>query len=159
MSTRVAPIAFDAAIAAKIVSGLASVPGGLLPALWEMQVTFGHIPRPALTILAKGFNVTEAEVYGVASFYHDFELGSPRGKHVLKLCRAEACQAVGADALAAYVKQKLNIDWGGTTADGEWTLEPVFCLGLCACGPSAMIDNDDVHGILDERTVDRLVAR
>jgi formate dehydrogenase subunit gamma len=150
---------FDSTAAQGIVSRHAGAKGGLLPALHEIQATFGHVPRPALSLLAKGFNITEAEVYGVATFYHDFKLDGPRGKHVLKLCRAEACQAVGADALAAYVKQKLNIDWGGTTADGEWTLEPVFCLGLCACGPSAMIDNDDVHGILDERAVDRLVAR
>lgn len=156
MST--APVAFDSAIATKIVSGLASLPGGLLPALWEMQATFGHIPRPAISILASGFNITEAEVYGVASFYHDFRLDGPRGKHVLKLCRAEACQAVGADALAAYVKKKLKLDWGGTTPDGDWTLEPVFCLGLCASGPSAMIDGE-VHARLDEGTVDALVPR
>jgi formate dehydrogenase subunit gamma len=155
MST--APAAFDTVLATKIVSGLASVPGGLLPALWEMQETFGHIPRPALAILAKGFNITEAEVYGVASFYHDFRLDRPRGKHVLKLCRAEACQASGADAVAAHVKKKLGVDWGGTTADGEWTLEPVFCLGLCACGPAAMVD-DEVHAILDNDAVDRLVS-
>jgi formate dehydrogenase subunit gamma len=158
MTSRAAPIEFDAAIAAKIVSGLASLPGGLLPALWEMQVTFGHIPRPALTLLAKGFNITEAEVYGVASFYHDFKLDRPRGKHVLKLCRAEACQAVGANALATYVKDKLKLDWGGTTPDGEWTLEPVFCLGLCAVGPSAILDGD-VHGALDTKAIDTLVPR
>lgn len=158
MISRAAPVEFDAAIAAKIVSGLASLPGGLLPALWEMQVTFGHIPRPALSILARGFNITEAEVYGVASFYHDFKLDGPRGKHVVKLCRAEACQAVGADALAAYVKKKLKLDWGGTTPDGEWTLEPVFCLGLCAIGPSAIIDGE-VHGALDDKAIDALVPR
>jgi formate dehydrogenase subunit gamma len=158
MTSRAAPVEFDSEIATKIVSGLASVPGGLLPALWEMQVAFGHIPRPALTILAKGFNITEAEVYGVASFYHDFKLDGPRGKHVLKLCRAEACQAVGADALAAHVKRKLKLDWGGTTPDGEWTLEPVFCLGLCAIGPSAMIDGE-MHARLDDGAVDKLVAR
>src|SRR5215475_11007116 len=132
--------AYDADAAAEIVARFADVPGGLLPALQEIQESFGHVPRAALTALAKGFNVTEAEVYGVASFYHDFRLDGPRGKRVLKLCRAEACQAVGANDLAAYVKEKLKLDWGGTTADGEWTLEPVFCLGLCACGPSAMLD-------------------
>jgi len=158
MNPRAVPLEFDIAVATNIVSGLSSVPGGLLPALWEMQSTFGHIPRQALSILARGFNVTEAEVYGVASFYHDFRLDGPRGKHVLKLCRAEACQAVGADALAAYVKQKLRLDWGETTPDGEWTLEPVFCLGLCAVGPSAMIDGE-VHGALDNKAVDTLVPR
>ncbi|HWA04424.1 MAG TPA: NAD(P)H-dependent oxidoreductase subunit E [Rhizomicrobium sp.] len=158
MTSRAAPIAFDTALATKIVDGLAATPGGLLPALWEMQAAFGHIPRPAIAILARGFNITEAEVFGVASFYHDFRLDRPRGKRVLKLCRAEACQAVGADALADYVKKKLGLEWGGTTPDGEWTLEPVFCLGLCASGPSAMID-EDVHARLDNGAVDRLVTR
>jgi formate dehydrogenase subunit gamma len=149
---------FDAETAQEIVSRYAGVPGGLLPALHEFQNTFGHVPRAALTTLAKGFNVTEAEVYGVASFYHDFRLDGPAGRRVLKLCRAEACQAVGADALAAHVKDKLKLDWGGTTADGEWTLEPVFCLGLCACGPSAMLDGE-VHAMLDEDALDALIAR
>jgi formate dehydrogenase subunit gamma len=151
-------MAFDAEIAEEIVSRFAALPGGLLPALHEIQGTFGHVPRAALTALAKGFNLTEAEVYGVASFYHDFRLDGPRGKRVLKLCRAEACQAVGAEALAAHAKDKLKLDWGGTTADGEWTLEPVFCLGLCACGPSAMLDGE-VHAMLDEGALDALIAR
>jgi formate dehydrogenase subunit gamma len=148
---------FDANIAEEIVSRHAGMPGGLLPALHEIQKVFGHVPRAALALLAKGFNITEAETYGVASFYHDFRLDRPAGRHVLKLCRAEACQAVGADALAAHVKEKLKLDWGGTTADGAWTLEPVFCLGLCACGPSAMIDGE-VHARLDNDAVDRLVG-
>lgn len=156
MTSRV-PIEFDATLATRIVDGLASTPGGLLPALWEMQVTFGHVPRPAIAILAKRFNITEAEVFGVASFYHDFKLDRPRGKRVLRLCRAEACQAVGADALAAHVRKKLDVEWGGTTPDGEWTLEPVFCLGLCAIGPSAMVD-DEVHARLDNDAVDNLVT-
>jgi formate dehydrogenase subunit gamma len=156
MSTRTAP--FDPEIATGIATRFATLPGGLLPALGEMQETFGHIPREAIAILARGFNVTEAEVYGVASFYHDFRLDGPRGKHVLKLCRAEACQAVGADALAAHVKRKLKVEWGGTTADGEWTVEPVFCLGLCAIGPSAMVDGE-VHARLDKTSVDKLVPR
>jgi formate dehydrogenase subunit gamma len=158
MTSRVGPVTLDSAIVEKIVSGFAHVPGGLLPALHEIQNRFGHVPRDALKIVAKGFNVTEAEVYGVASFYHDFRLDGPAGKRVLKLCRAEACQAVGADALAAHVKGKLKLDWGGTTADGEWTLEAVFCLGLCACGPSAMLDGD-VHAMLDEDALDALIAR
>ena len=91
---------FDSTAAQGIVSRHAGAKGGLLPALHEIQATFGHVPRPALSLLAKGFNITEAEVYGVATFYHDFKLDGPRGKHVLKLCRAEACQAAGADALA-----------------------------------------------------------
>jgi len=148
---------FDANTAEEIVSRHAGMPGGLLPALHEIQKTFGHVPRAALSLLARGFNITEAETYGVASFYHDFRLDRPAGKHVLKLCRAEACQAVGADALAAHVKDKLKLDWGGTTADGEWTLEAVFCLGLCACGPSAMVDGE-VRARLDNDALDKLVG-
>ncbi len=147
---------FDQDIAAEIVSRFSSVAGGLLPALHAIQAAFGHVPREAIKPLARGFNVTEAEVYGVASFYHDFRLGRPPGRRVLKLCRAEACQAVGADAVAAHVKAKLKVDWGGTTADGEWSLEPVFCLGLCACGPSALIDGA-AHARLDADAVERLL--
>lgn len=147
---------FDPQECRNIVSRFAQVKGGLLPALHAIQAAFGHVPRAAIALLAKGFNITEAETYGVASFYHDFRLDRPPGRHVLKLCRAEACQAVGADALAAHVKQRLGVDWGGTTADGEWTLEPVFCLGLCACGPSAMVD-DAVHARLDAGGVEKLL--
>jgi len=158
MSSRTELQPFDTETAISIATRFAELPGGLLPALWETQLTFGHIPRQAIAVLARGFNITEAEVYGVASFYHDFRLDGPRGKRVLKLCRAEASQAVGADALAAHVKNRLKVEWGGTTADGEWTLEPVFCLGLCAIGPSAMIDGE-VHGRLDKKSVDKLVPR
>jgi len=147
---------FDLEEAEKIVAGFSGVPGGLLPALHAVQAAFGHVPRAAIALLAKGFNITEAEAYGVASFYHDFKLEPPSGRRTLKLCRAEACQAVGADALAAHVKRRLGVDWGGTSADGEWTLEAVFCLGLCACGPSAMI-GDEVHARLDNGAVERLL--
>jgi formate dehydrogenase subunit gamma len=147
---------FDSDLAANIVARFAGVPGGLLPALHAIQAAFGHVPRAALSLLAKGFNITEAETYGVASFYHDFRLDRPAGKRVLKLCRAEACQAVGADALAAHVKARLGVDWGGTTGDGEWTLQAVFCLGLCACGPAAMVDGE-VHARLDAAAVETLL--
>jgi len=148
---------FDADECRNIVSRFAQVKGGLLPALHEVQKVFGHVPRAAIKPLAQGFNITEAEVFGVVTFYHDFRLDRPAGKHVLKLCRAEACQAVGADALAAHVRKKLGVDWHGTTADGAWSLEPVFCLGLCACGPSAMIDGE-VHARLDAPALDKLIA-
>jgi len=149
-------MSFDAQAAEKIVAQFADVPGGLIPALRAIQETFGHVPRAALKLLAKGFNITEAETYGVASFYHDFRLDRPAGRRTIKLCRAEACQAVGARPVASRVKERLGIDWGGTTADGEWSLEPVFCLGLCACGPSAMIDGE-VHGRLDPDAVEKLL--
>ena len=117
-------------------------PGGLLPALHALQAEFGWIPKPAMAFLANEFNLSRAEVFGAASFYHDFRLEGPAGRHVLKLCRAEACQSVGAEKLAAQIKQHLGLNWNETSADGEWTLEPVFCLGLCASGPSAMIDGE-----------------
>lgn len=147
---------FDTAAAEAIVARFAHVPGGLIPALHAIQQAFGHVPRASLKLLAQGFNITVAETYGVASFYHDFRLDRPPGRRTIKLCRAEACQAVGAGPVAAAVKDRLGIDWGETTADGEWSLEPVFCLGLCACGPSAMIDGE-VHGRLDADTVEKLL--
>ena len=91
-------------------------------------------------------NLSRAEVHGVVSFYHDFRKAPP-GTHVLKLCRAEACQSMGADALAAEARERLRIDWGETSADGRVTLEPVFCLGLCACAPAAMLDGKVVGGL------------
>lgn len=130
--------------AREIVAHHVRAPGGLIPALEAVQSAFGFIPKPAIALLAGAFNLSRADVFGVASFYHDFRLDGPAGRHVLKLCRAEACQATGADALAESAKSRMKIDWHETTADGEWTLEPVFCLGLCALGPCAMIDGEPV---------------
>jgi formate dehydrogenase subunit gamma len=125
-----------------IVAPFVAIPGGLLPALHALQAEFGWIPKPAIALLAHEFNLSRAEVFGTASFYHDFRLDGPAGRHVLKLCRAEACQANGCEALAAAAQKHLGCSWHETTADGGWTLEPVFCLGLCASGPSAMIDGE-----------------
>ena len=113
--------------------------GPLLPTLHAVQAEFGHIPQDAVPQIALGLGISKAEVHGVVTFYHDFR-EVPAGRHVLKLCRAEACQAMGADRVAASVKAALGIDWHETTPDGRVTLEPVFCLGLCACGPAAMVD-------------------
>ncbi|MBL9049030.1 MAG: formate dehydrogenase subunit gamma [Tabrizicola sp.] len=113
--------------------------GPLLPILHAVQEAFGHVPQAAIPQIAAALTLSKAEVHGVVSFYHDFR-EAPAGRHVLKLCRAEACQAVGADAVAGRIKAALGIDWHETTPDGRVTLEPVFCLGLCACGPAAMID-------------------
>jgi formate dehydrogenase subunit gamma len=124
--------------------------GGLLPALHALQDEFGFIPDAALALLAESFNITRAEVFGVVTFYHDFRR-APSGRHVLKLCRAEACQAVGGDALARDVHTRLNTNWNETTADGRITVEPVFCLGLCASGPSAMLDGEPVARLTPEK--------
>jgi formate dehydrogenase subunit gamma len=124
---------------AEILDAHQGLEGPLLPILHAIQAAFGYVPDSAVPQIAKALMLSKAEVHGVISFYHDFR-EKPAGRHVLKLCRAEACQAVGADAVAGRIKQALGIDWHETTADGRVTLEPVFCLGLCACGPAAMVD-------------------
>ena len=130
--------------------------GALLPILHAVQAEFGHVPEAALPMLAKALNLSRAEVHGVVSFYHDFR-EKPAGAHVIKLCRAEACQAVGADGVAAHARKALGIDWHGTTPDGKVTLEPVFCLGLCACGPAAIVDGK-LHGRVDAARLDAILG-
>lgn len=127
--------------------------GALLPILHAIQEEFGHVPQEVLPTVALAMNISRAEVHGVMSFYHDFR-EAPAGRHVVKLCRAEACQAVGADDLAAHARGKLGLDWHETSKNGAVTLEPVFCLGLCACGPAALIDGKLV-GRLDAAKLDR----
>ncbi|MFC2969001.1 formate dehydrogenase subunit gamma [Acidimangrovimonas pyrenivorans] len=140
----------------EIIADHAAQEGPLLPILHDVQGAFGYVPRDALPVIASGLNLSRAEVHGVMSFYHDFR-EDPAGRHVLKLCRAEACQAMGADRVAAHARGKLGIAWHETTQDGSVTLEPVFCLGLCACGPAAMVDGKLV-GRLDEARVDELLS-
>jgi formate dehydrogenase subunit gamma len=132
------------------------IEGSLLPILHAVQAEFGHVPQTVLPVIAKALNLSKAEVHGVMSFYHDFR-EEPAGRHVMKLCRAEACQAMGADRVAAHAQAALGVDWHGTTSDGAVTLEPVFCLGLCACGPAALVDGRLI-GRCDEARVDALIA-
>ena len=129
--------------------------GALLPILHAVQAAFGHVPEAALPIIAQDQAISRAEAHGVMSFYHDFRT-EPAGRTVLKLCRAEACQSVGADALADHAREKLGIDWHETTANGTVTLEPVFCLGLCACGPAAMV-NGKLVGRADAAKLDAIL--
>lgn len=124
---------------AEILDAHQGLEGPLLPILHAIQAAFGYVPDSAIPQIAKALMLSKAEVHGVISFYHDFR-SAPAGRHVLKLCRAEACQTVGADAVADRIKAALGIGWHETTPDGRVTLEPVFCLGLCACGPAAMVD-------------------
>ena len=131
------------------------IEGALLPILHAVQAAFGHVPQDALPIIAKDQNISRAEAYGVMTFYHDFR-ENPAGRTVLKLCRAEACQAMGADDLADAARGKLGIDWHETTKDGAVTLEPVFCLGLCACGPAAMV-NGQLVGRADMAKLDAIL--
>ncbi|MEQ1939661.1 formate dehydrogenase subunit gamma [Mesorhizobium sp. CN5-321] len=140
---------------ASIVEEFRSLEGPLLPILHGVQHAFGHVPQEALPVIADALNISRAEVHGVVTFYHDYRK-EPAGRHVLKLCQAEACQSMGSDAIAARVKQLLGIDFHQTTKDGSVTLEPVYCLGLCACSPSAMLDGE-VIGRLDDEAIDEIV--
>ncbi|MFF0946927.1 formate dehydrogenase subunit gamma [Rhizobium leguminosarum] len=139
-----------------IVADLRFLEGPLLPILHEVQQEFGYVPQEALPVIAEELNLSRAEVHGVVTFYHDYR-DHPAGRHMLKLCRAEACQSMGGDALAERVKALLGIDFHQTTLDGGVTLEPVYCLGLCACAPAAMLDGE-VYGRVDDQTAAELVA-
>ncbi|MGO4480636.1 formate dehydrogenase subunit gamma [Rhizobium sp. 2TAF27] len=139
-----------------IVADLRFLEGPLLPILHGVQAEFGYVPQEALPVIAEELNLSRAEVHGVMTFYHDYR-DHPAGRHVLKLCRAEACQSMGGDAVAERVKTLLGIDFHQTTLDGSVTLEPVYCLGLCACAPSAMLDGE-VYGRVDDQTAAKLVA-
>ena len=131
------------------------VPGGLLPLLHAIQKAFGFIPPDEVPTIAHAMNLSRAEVHGVISFYHDFR-SEPAGRHTLQICRAEACQAMGSRELEAHAKASLGIEYGGTTPDGAITLEPVYCLGNCACSPSVRID-DSVHARVDPARLDALL--
>jgi formate dehydrogenase subunit gamma len=144
-----------AARALAVINGMKSLEGPLLPILHGIQDEFGYVPQEVLPLIAEELNLSRAEVHGVMTFYHDFR-HQPAGRHVLKLCRAEACQSMGGDRLADRVKQLLGIDFQQTALDGSVTLEPVYCLGLCACAPSAMLDGE-LHGRLDDEAVADLV--
>jgi formate dehydrogenase subunit gamma len=140
---------------ALILADLMALEGPLLPILHAVQAEFGHVPQASLPVIADALNLTKAEVHGVMSFYHDFR-EHPAGNHVVKLCRAEACQAMGADRLADHAKARLGVDFDGTTTDGAVTLEAVYCLGLCACAPAALVDGK-VIGRLDEARFDSII--
>jgi formate dehydrogenase subunit gamma len=147
---------WDAARGAEIIACYSHLKGSTLVILHAMQEAFGYVPEPAIPMIAEALNLSRAEIHGVFTFYHDFR-PEPAGRHVLKLCRAEACQAAGGDALAARAEAKLGIKLGNTTADDRVTLEPIYCLGLCATAPSAMLDGR-VVGRLTEARIDALVA-
>lgn len=140
-----------------IVDELRHLEGPLLPILHGIQEEFGYLPQEAIPVIAQALNMSRAEVFGVATFYHDFRR-APAGRHVLKLCQAEACQSMGSEGVAAKVKQVLGIGFHETTADGAVTLEPVYCLGLCACSPSAMLDGEVIGRVDDEKIGDIVEA-
>ena len=130
--------------------------GALLPILHAIQNEIGYIPDECIQPLADGLNLTRADVHGVISFYHDFRRHKP-GKHILKLCRAEACQSMGGRELSDAVMRQLGLQWHETTADGTVTLEPVFCLGLCSNPPAGMLDSRPLAA-LNEDKARRLIA-
>src|ERR1700686_3368105 len=148
---------WNAARGAEIIAEHSHLEGATLVILHALQEAFGYVPGPAVPMIASALNLSRAEVHGVFTFYHDSRR-EPAGRHVLKLCRAEACQAAGGDALAARAETRLGITLGNTTPDNLTTLEPIYCLGLCATAPSAMLDGR-VVGRLDEARIDALVAK
>ncbi|MBB6252773.1 formate dehydrogenase subunit gamma [Nitrospirillum iridis] len=121
-----------------------------MPILHALQEAFGHVPQDAVPLLADALNLSRADVHGIVSFYHDFR-EAPAGRHVVKVCRAEACQSMGGHALAEGLLRRLGLEWGGTTADGQVTIEPVYCLGLCASAPAALIDGRPLGRLTRER--------
>jgi formate dehydrogenase subunit gamma len=134
---------WDAARGAEIIAEHTRLEGATLVMLHALQEAFGYVPEPAIPMIASTLNLSRAEVYGVFTFYHDFRR-QPAGRHVLKLCRAEACQSMGGEAMARRTLDHFGLEWGGTTPDGNLTVEATYCLGLCACGPSAMLDGEPI---------------
>jgi formate dehydrogenase subunit gamma len=128
---------------AEIAAAYVGVPGGLLPLLQDLQRHFGHIPDPAVPIVADALNLSRAEVHGVLTFYHDFRRAPP-GRRILKVCRAEACQARGAAHAIETIERELSLRLGETAEDGSVTLDAAYCLGLCASGPAALLDDRPV---------------
>ncbi len=138
-----------------IVEPMRAIPGGLLPILHKIQDQLGYVPEESVPVIARSLNLSRAEVHGVISFYHHFRR-SPPGKRTLFVCRSEACQAVGGQALINHAKQRLGVDWHETTEDGEVSLEPIYCLGNCACAPAVMLDEQVVGRVSPKRLDDLL---
>lgn len=139
-----------------VIEANRSLGGALLPMLHGIQDALGHVPPAAVPRLAEALNLSQAEVHGVLSFYHDFRT-SPPGRHILRLCRAEACQAMGCEALETHLGQRHGLGFHETTPDGAVTLEPVYCLGNCACAPSVMVDGE-VRGRVTSQKLDQWIG-
>ena len=139
----------------EIIAPLLTLEGPAMPMLHAVQAAFGFVPEASVPVVAQALNLSRAEVHGLVSFYHDFR-HQPAGRTVLKLCRAEACQALGANRVAAHASARLGIGWHETTPDNAVTLEPVFCLGLCAAAPCGMV-NDRTVARLDTARIDALL--
>ena len=146
----------ESAVVRRIASDLKGRPGPLLEVLHGIQAALGYVPGAAVPIVAEVLNLSRAEVHGVVTFYHYFRR-SPPGAHTVSLCQAEACQSMGAAALAAHARRRLGIDFHQTSADGRFSLEPIYCLGNCACSPAVMIDGR-LYGRVTPERFDALVA-
>lgn len=142
---------------AQILAAKQSLPGALLPILHDVQDTLGFIPSEAVPLIARALNLSRAEVHGVITYYHYFRQAPP-GRHVLRVCQAEACQAVGSDALAKHAQVMLACDFHATSEDGAVTLEPVYCLGHCAVGPNIQIDETTLHARVTPEKFDQVLA-
>jgi formate dehydrogenase subunit gamma len=140
-----------------ILARLGSRPGPLIEVLHEVQHRLGCIPPGAVGPIAEGLNLSRAEVHGVVSFYHYFR-EHPVGRHVVEICRAEACQSMNSHVLIDHIKRRLGIEFHGTTVDGRVTLLPVYCLGNCACAPAVMIDGE-LHGRVSPERFDQLAMQ
>lgn len=140
----------------QVISDNQDKPGALLPILHGIQDALGYIPDDSVPVIAKALALSRAEVHGVISFYHYFRT-TPPGKHKIQLCRAESCQAMGSKALETHLKNKLGIDFHETTADGQYSLDAVYCLGMCACSPAIQIDND-IHGRVNKESLEQLLS-
>ncbi len=148
---------FNAGRVKEICAAHGALEGPLLPILHAVQAEFGCVPREAVPVIAHELNLTRAEVHGVVSFYHDFR-EAPAGKRVVKICRAEACQAMGGRALAEQVLKHFRIGWGETSADGAVTVEAVYCLGFCSVAPAALVDGEP-HGRLEAKHLIAMAER
>lgn len=137
------------------IAQLRDEPGALLPILHAVQQALGYVPDEAVPLIAEGLNLSRAEVHGVVTFYHYFR-STPPGRHTIQICRAEACQAMNGRSLEAHVKSRLDVDFHGTTVDRQFTIEPVYCLGNCACSPSVMVDGQ-VYGRVTPERFDEIV--
>ena len=147
---------WDLSEASKIVAAQAHEKGATIEILHSLTERFGYVDKEIVPVLAEATNLSRAEIHGTITFYHDFRDHAP-GRHVIKVCRAEACQSRGAHAMGKALRQKLGIEWHGTTADGEITVEPVFCLGLCSNAPAVLVDDEPVGNVRVE-TLDDLIA-
>src|SRR5260370_33312654 len=139
-----------------IVARVGDRPNALMPLLHAVQDRLGYIPADAVPEIARALNLSLAEVHGVISFYHDFRT-APAGRNLIRVCRADSCQAMGAVGLAAHIQKRLGIEFGQTSADGEYPLEPVYCLGNCACSP-AIVVGADIHGRVTPDRFDEILS-